>query len=226
MTYGKAPEDLGEVNLHLPEVMYYLYLPLKLAGQPVINHFPDNLKGIKGIADILLKIYYDIGREAWVDNNIYITIKKMFVSPSVTANRPGWHADGFGTDDLNYVWYDCLPTEFSVGSNFKITEGDHIKSLEEFESQAHKNPLMIYPNTHLLKLDPYVVHRVAMAKEQMMRTFIKVSVSKDEYNLKDNSINHGMNYKWERYDRDMVRNNPATAQKDSYKPTPVDDHLV
>lgn len=224
MTYGKAPEDLGEIKLHLPEVMYYLYLPLKLRGQMVIEHLPANLKGIKGIADILLKIYYDIGPKEWVDNNIYITIKKMFVSPSVTANRPGWHADGFGTDDLNYIWYDCLPTEFSVGPNFNITEGDHVKSLEEFEEQAGKNPMVIYPNTHLLKLDPYVVHRVAMAKEQMMRTFIKVSVSKDQYNLKDNSINHELDYNWKTYDRAMVRNDPNAAQKDSY--TPVDDHFA
>lgn len=220
--YGKAPEDLGLINVSLPEVMYYLYLPIKLRGIEHI-HLPQPLHPL---SELIRAVARDLGDQAWLDNYIYITVKKMFVSPSVTANRPGWHADGFDTDDLNYVWYDCLPTEFAVGPNFNITEGDHVKSLQEFESQANKNVNTIYPNKHLLKLDPYVVHRVATAHEQMMRTFVKISVSKDQYNLKDNSINHGLAYNWKTYDRATVRNDPASAQKDSYEPTPKDNHFA
>lgn len=221
-TYGKAPTDLGKVEVQLPEVAYYLYLPIKLKGTLGVV-LPTALLPLKPILD---EVRMDLGHEVWRDNNIYLTAKKMFVSPSVTANRPGWHADGFGTEDLNYVWYDCLPTEFAVGKNFSITEGDHVKSLLEFEEQAGDNTLCTYQNRTLLKLDPYVVHRVATAHEQMMRTFVKVSVSKDEYNLKDNSINHELKYSWKKYSRSMVRNDPTAAQKDSYSPTPIDDHFA
>lgn len=221
-TYGAKPWDLGEINVALPEVYYCLYLPISLKGESRLV-LPQALAPLMPIVDA---IYKDLGPEAWDNNYVYLTCKKMFVSPTITANRPGWHADGFGSDDLNYVWYDCLPTEIAEGNNFNITEGDHVRSLFEFETQAQRNVITTYPNKHLIKLDPYVVHRVAVAHEQMMRTFVKVSVSKDQYNLKDNSINHEMNYNFKLYDREMVRNSPQVAQADSYKPGPDDDHFA
>jgi hypothetical protein len=223
MTYGKAPDILGRIDVALPEVMYYLYLPISLRGQ-VGMYVPTPLRPLK---PLIRAVQNNLGTTAWQDNYIYITVKKMFCSPSVTANRPGWHADGFGTDDLNYVWYDSLPTEFCTGP-FKITEGDHVKSLQEFEDQAGNYldfKLVTYPCNTLLRLDSKVVHRVAMATEQIMRTFVKISVSKDQYNLKDNSINHDLSYSWQQHDRDAVRNNPSTAQADSYKIV-QDDHFV
>ena len=42
-TYGKAPDDLGEVDVSLPEVMYYLYLPISVPGT-LGYHIPDQLK--------------------------------------------------------------------------------------------------------------------------------------------------------------------------------------
>lgn len=220
-TYGAKPWDLGEVDVSLPEVYYCLYLPISLAGRDDFT-IPKPLLPLR---PLIYKVAQDLPWDEWKSNYIYLTVKKMFCSPSVTANRPGWHADGFGSDDLNYVWYDCLPTEIAEGVNFNITEGDHIKSLEEFEAQAQKNNIVTYPNKHLIKLDSKVVHRVAAAHEQLMRTFVKISVSKDQYNLKDNSINHDLNVKWKQYDRAMVRNTPQTAQSDSYKPVPEDDHF-
>lgn len=220
-TYGAEPWDLGLIDVTLPEVYYCLYLPISLPGHAGIK-IPVPLRPISALIHEVMK---DLTSEEWIRSYVYLTCKKMFVSPDITANRPGWHADGFGSDDLNYVWYDCLPTEVAVGNNFNITEGDHVKSLQEFESQAQKNLLVTYPNKHLIKMDPYVVHRVAVAKEQMMRTFVKISVSKDQYNLKDNSINHELYYNFKLYDRTMVRNSPQTAQTDSYKPVPEDDHF-
>lgn len=221
MKYGNLPADLGPLRVVLPEVMYYLYLPVKLVGAEDVT-IPRQLFPIIGLLD---RIRDDLGHEMWISNNIYVTAKKMFVSPTVTANRPGWHADGFGTNDLNYVWYDCLPTLFN-NSTFTITEGDHVKSLREFEDQALPKNNVVYPSGHLLRLDSSVVHAVAPAEEQMMRTFIKVSVSPDPYNLKDNSINHQLEYNWQQYDRAVVRNDPNHAQRDSYRPpTPVDDHF-
>lgn len=215
--YG-LPIDLGEVDVELPEVAYYLYLPIKLKGQP-FDRIPRMLLPLSRLLD---RVYVDLGPDKWKESYVYLTVKKMFVGGGVTANRPGWHADGFGTEDLNYVWYDCVPTLFNT-SEFVITD-DHIKSLEEFAQQALPENDVVYPVRHLLRLDSSVVHRVADQDEQIMRTFVKISVSKDIYNLKDNSINHELEYSWPVYDRKLVRNDPTQAQKDSY--TPVDDHLV
>lgn len=224
--YGKLPKDLGLCDLKaFEEVMYYLYLPLKLAGTERIPAIPHRLRPI---APLLLAIFNDLRKDfdanAWKDNNIYITAKRMYCGQGTTPNRPGWHADGFGTEDLNYVWYDCVPTVFNT-SEFKITEGDHVKSLLEFDAQALPENDVVFPVRHLLRLDPHVVHRVAdVPAEQVMRTFIKISVSKDRYNLKDNSRNPDLPTGWTYYDRAKVRNDPASTQKDSY--TPTDDHLV
>lgn len=216
-TYGKLPEMLGCCHLRpFEEVMYYLYLPLKLAGMPVIPAIEPRLRPI---GPLLLAIYNDLGREKWVENNIYVTAKRMFCGAGSTPNRPGWHADGFGTEDLNYIWYDSVPTIFNI-SRFNITEGDHVKSLQEFDAQARPENNVVLPVRHLLRLDPYVVHRVAdTPEEQIMRTFIKISVSKERYNLKDNSRNPDLPTNWKYYDRATVRNDPTSAQKDSYNPT-------
>ena len=222
--YGKAPVNLGHINLELPEVMYYLYLPIKFQGQGKM--FLE--QRLWPLFPLLNAIRNDVGERAWFDNYVYVTVKKMFVSPQVTANRPGWHADGFGTNDLNYIWYDELPTLFAEGEDFHITEGDHIKSLEEFERDANSpaNKIVTYQPKTLLKLDPYVVHAVdTNVKEQIMRTFVKVSISRDRYNLKDNSINPLLPTRWKMYDRANVRNDPNQAQKDSYTP-PEDDHFA
>lgn len=212
MSYGKPPVDLGYVEVNLPEVMYYLYLPISMAGDSGL-YLPQALLPIR---NLIAAIRLDLGGVKWRDNYIYVTIKRMYVGEGISPNRPGWHADGFGSDDLNYLWMDELPTEFSIGE-FNITD-DHLISLKEFEEQAPKNEIVTYPLKHALKLDPFVIHRVAKATDQVMRTFIKVSVSKQKYNLKDNSINHAISYDWERHDRDKVRNDPNFAQGDSYEP--------
>ena len=70
----------------------------------------------------------------------------------------------------------------------------------------------MHPPYFLLKLDEFCVHRVQEAKEQMMRTFIKISISKNRYNLKDNSINHDLSYSWPLTDRIAGRNAPAADE--------------
>lgn len=224
MNYGNPPIALGEIDVQLNEVMYYLYLPIKLAGSNEIA-MPDSLQPLWPLVDVINKDLLKMG--PMDDLYMYVTVKKMFVGGGVTANRPGWHADGFGTDDLNYIWYDCVPTVFNA-SRFNITEGDHVKSLQEFAEQALPENDVVFPCRHLLRLDPSVVHRVAEVEEQVMRTFIKVSVSKDKYNLKDNSINRLLNYDWKKYDRATVRNDPNRAQRDSVVEdhNPPDDHFA
>jgi hypothetical protein len=183
------------------------------------------------VAPLLSAISRDLTPEQYRDSYIYLTIKKMFVGGGVTANRPGWHCDGFMSDDLNYVWYDCVPTLFT-GHNPVIT-ADHTESLKELERMDWllRTRLVTYPAKHLLRLDDKVIHAVETdIPNQIMRTFVKITVSKDRYNLKDNSKNPLLPDDGEFYDRTMVRNDPCHAQSDVYDPskcsTPVDDHLV
>ena len=205
--------------LHPTEVTYCLYMPVSTPDNPniMLNYVerPD-------LAFVLPLIHRIREIEAGVfkDRYVYLTAKRMYVGPAVTPNRPGWHADGFGTDDINYIWYDCLPTILSSGE-FYVDEDD-AKSLAQFEEQAERQPIYtIAPNT-LIRLTPAHVHRVQIPTEQMMRTFVKVSLSKEQYNLAGNSTNPAIKV-WRTYPREVVRNSPISSNKDFHNP--IDPHL-
>lgn len=222
LTDFKLPTDLGEFNIKAEEVMYYLYLPLKKPGEnALILPNEPRLNFIHPLLWAVMKDEPDRLREEY----LYLTAKKMFVGGGVTANRPGWHADGFMSDDLNYVWSDCVPTIFNSGK-FDISP-DHLLSLKEFEEQADESLNLVYPDRHLLKLDDKVIHRVNTdVPQQVMRTFVKITLSKNRFNLKDNSRNPRVADDGVFYDRAMARNDPHQAQADHYKANPKDDHFA
>lgn len=223
ITKFSQPKGLGHFPIKSEQVLYYLYYPVKWPGLSGVS-VPRQLAFA---TPLLLKVLED-EPERTRNEYIYITAKKMYIGGGVTANRPGWHCDGFMSDDLNYVWYDNTPTVFNCGQ-FSISP-DHKLSLEEFALQARAKYDYICPNEHLLKLDSSVIHRVNLdVPEQIMRTFVKLTVSKERFNLKDNSINYAMIRELGElpmYDRAIARNDPYQAQKDSYTPPVIDDHLI
>lgn len=78
--------------------------------------------------------------------------------------------------------------------------------------------LRTYPDKHLLRLDNTVLHRSPTGFEAGMRTFVKVSLSRDRYNLKGNSVNHLLpETHWPLVDRQEVRNHPAFKNSDFIK---------
>lgn len=218
LTHFTQPVDLGELPLSLDQVCYYLYFPVSAPGRGIVL---DEHR-LSPLYPLLMKVFKDEPKRC-AEEYVYLTVKKMYVGGGVTANRPGWHCDGFLSDDLNYVWFDSAPTVFNSGS-FSITP-DHVLSLAEFDGQAAAKDNYHGPCNHLLKLDSTVIHRVNTdIPEQIMRTFIKVTVSKNRFNLKDNSKNHLLPLAGPLYDRALVRNDPHQAQADTYTP-PVDDHF-
>lgn len=222
MKYGNPPKMIGHFPLSFPEVMYYLYLPLKVPGVDKME-FGDDFARLKPLGRMLYAIYED-DKEFWNQCYVYATVKRMVVGNGITPNRPGWHADGFGTDDRNYIWYDSVPTVFNMTPNLHISN-DHLLSLEQFEKQVDPRYDAVYPCEHLLRLDPSVVHRVGdTPADTVMRTFVKISLSKNQYNLKDNSINQVLSKGWKFYDRSIVRNDPTAAQRDYH--VPKDDHFA
>lgn len=202
MYYGTSPDDLGLVDIECPEMMYYQYLPVFIPENPQGFSMPNNLKWMIPLFNkALTQIPYPDRLEYYA----YITVKSMYCTPG-TSNRPGWHSDGFGTNDINYIWYDSMPTEFCI-QEFDLSP-DHIESMKEMEEQADIDNIEIYPNKHLLELDEFVIHRCAVNATPGYRTFVKISFSKERYNLKGNSHNYGLSYKWDMIERQQERNHP------------------
>jgi hypothetical protein len=228
LTDFHLPQDLGEFDVQSEEVMYYLYLPISLPGMDNCV-LPD--KRLEFLAPLIRAVIED-EPDRFKKEYLYVTTKKMFVGGGVTANRPGWHCDGFMSSDLNYVWYDCVPTVF-IDGKFSITP-DHVESLHQFSEQcepgssygAEYPKLVTYPNKKLLKLDDKVIHKVEThVPEQVMRTFVKFTMSPNRFNLKDNSQNPLLPVAGPLYERARVRNDPHQAQRDYYRPEPVDHHF-
>lgn len=209
--YGAAPEDLGLIELSSPELMLWLYCPVKLPGQWCIN-LPDNLAKF---AQILQAVHEDIAGRRWWHSHVYLTAKTLFVKPGDPGNRPGWHSDGFLTNDLNYIWSDSNPTVFWVPDEKVAFTADHGASLGEMDRIAEADPSnhRRYPDKHLLRLDQTVIHKVEQDITAGTRTFVKVSVSEHRYALLGNSINHRLAPDWTYKPRNEQRNCPTGNDK-------------
>jgi hypothetical protein len=194
--YGAAPVDLGEFDLDTSEMMFWLYCPIKIPGK-VAEIYPDQLEKyvhlINAVYDDVCKTY---GQCRWKDSYVYLSAKITHVTPDAPGNRPGWHSDGFLTDDLNYIWADRNPTEFFIArSPYRVT-ADHAESLRQFQVIA--DPTMLYGTerlehakvNHLYRLDQTNIHRVSLNVESGKRAFLKVSISDKPYVQLGNSINH------------------------------------
>lgn len=205
--YGAPPIDLGLIDISPKEMMFWLYCPVKLPGMLSMS-VPDNLRQFGP----LLRAARDDASEVWRDNYVYITAKTLFVSADNPGNRPGWHSDGFMTDDLNYIWSDCNGTLFWEPQNRVSFVQDHMDSLAEMQAAAHVGPHTVYPDKHLLRLDQTVIHRVADVKTPRVRSFVKISVSRDRYDLVGNSVNHELAPDWKYFERNADRNAPAKAE--------------
>lgn len=194
--FSKAPQVLGQFDLCCPEMMFIQYLPLKMANSPLILT-PDNLKWIEPLYEEIICEF---------DDYVYVTAKCMYQTQGDSYNRLGFHIDGYGTEDINYVWSDCNPTEFYV-QEFNLPD-DHEGSMKAMAEQALCTAQVIHPPLTLLRLDNTMVHRVSPYGREGMRTFVKLSVSKNKYALKGNAHNYLFDYDWKMVDRNVERNCP------------------
>lgn len=204
--YGVRPGDLGFADFTFKEMMFWLYCPIKIRRrEPTI--IPDNLSQFKPLVSMVRDV---LSGDRWFDSYIYLTAKTLWVTADNPGNRPGWHSDGFMSDDLNFVWSDCNGTLFWEPDILVDFTQDHVASLAEMEKAAEPDTEyhVTYPDKHLLMLDERVIHRVADVKKPGMRTFVKISVSKSRYNLVGNSINHNLGTDWEYVERAEERNHP------------------
>jgi hypothetical protein len=168
-----------------------VYMCIKQAGSSEYS-IPNNLKELvhSVISDI-----YTLSPELY-DNDwtkyCYLTIKKMYVQPNSYGNREGFHIDGFLSDQENFIWSDCeaTPTEVSIGK-FELSN-NHETSLAEMMVQASYNFTEQLKPFNLYDMNQNVVHRPTenLTNEAVLRTFIKVTYSKELFNCVGNAWNY------------------------------------
>lgn len=200
---GNAPYIKGVRELKCPEFLYVQYLPVAMKGSCEFK-IPENLQWLK-------ELVYDAVADKAVpcgdDYYIYVTAKHMYHEAGQFPNRPQWHIDGYGSDDLNFIWSDSSPTEFCVQQ--MTLSDDHNLSIQQMEFLARDIYVRTYPAGTFMRLDNTVVHRVAPVKKSGFRTFVKISISKNIYNLKGNAHNHLFDYNWDMKERSEERNHPT-----------------
>jgi hypothetical protein len=199
MIAGTAPVRIGRIAVKASEMMFVQYMPIHLPERG--TRVPPHLMCFEPLIAVAL-------RERRPDQYVYLTAKHLYVTPGNVGNRPGWHTDGFGTDDINYIWCDRVPTEFCV-QPFELSD-DCDESMAQMEAQARYENIRTYGENMLLRLDSAVVHRPPVLVEPNgYRTFVKVSISRDLYNLEGNAHNYLFDYDWPMVPRDVKRNHPS-----------------
>jgi len=219
--YSGHPLAIANLQLEAEEFQHVVYMPIRskptygsrfmplvsipdglMWAYPAVAAVMDHLKGYR-CPDLLTDWY------------VYLTVKRSWVEAGTAGNREGWHIDGYGSNgDKNFIWCDSVPAEVLKGT-FSLPT-DHAECLSRLEYLGSK------AGTHHLShhcLEPFQlydlgqsVHRCATAKVSGMRTFLKVSVSRDKYDLKGNARNPLLpSTHWPLKDRQGTRNHP-TAQ--------------
>lgn len=212
MIYGNLPTDLGLVDISPKEMLFHMYMPISLPGSSEF-FLPDHLSAFR---PLIIKAREDEPTR-FRDEYVYLTAKTLWVSGEYIGNRPGWHSDGFGTNDLNYIWADRAPTEFLWNCAEDIDKFDFEgHDCDQFYGWCQVAEDLVgktwdieeYDDKHLLKLDPSVIHRSPVDFEDGMRSFAKVSISPDQYNLEGNASNYLLDLDWKMKPRNVDRNHP------------------
>ncbi len=209
MKYGELPTVLGIFEVECEEMMFYQYLPIKMPNetQPI---YEQRLKCFdKLIGAICCDFIGEFGLDNYVNSYVYLTAKYLYQTPNCSFNRTGWHSDGFLTDDINYIWCDKYPTIFNK-TDFDLPLND-LLSMEEMEKQAMPFNDVTYKENQILRLNQFNIHKVAPIEKGGMRTFLKVSISKDKYDLIGNSHNYLLEYNWQMKQRNEIRNIPQSV---------------
>ena len=213
--HSTVPESLGEFHLHNKEYMQFLYYPIKLAGSFILEMEP-RLQFLNHLVTTAL-LNENKGKDFdWLKRQyVYLTVKQTFLPLGGVQNRPGMHSDGFMTNDVQYLWYDRVPTEFMIG-DFEVLTDDSLalQELNNFHTSLVAGKLgpenyLVRPEPfHLYRIDHNHIHRPTVALEAGPRLFVHLSISEHRYAQEGNSHNYGLNYDWEMTPRKKNRNQP------------------
>jgi len=212
--YGSAPKLVTELKCESEEMFFYQYLPIRMVDKGSAILLPKQLEFLRDLVNEAAKDFInEFGSEEYYKSYMYLTVKRLYVSTGRNLNREGWHSDGFGTNDINYIWCDSVPTEYFEDILYFVPT-ECSEALEYFDNLGKlfsQSCMTDKINTNALyRLDETVIHSVGYyIGNPIIRTFVKVSFSRDKYNLKGNSHNYLFDYKWEMKDRELERNHPS-----------------
>jgi len=197
---------IEEINLDVKETFSYLYMPIKFPEHIIVSlKMEERLRCVSPLIGRSISDFIgEYGLDRYVDSYVYITCHNLFQADA-PYNRPGYHADGFGTNDINYIWSNKQPTIFNDGP-FSLSVDD-TKSMQEMEDQARQENDYCYNDNSLVRLTPKDVHKVGTFVPGM-RCFFKISFSKDQYRLEGNTHNYLLDYDWNMLPRKKERNTP------------------
>lgn len=214
------PHSLGDFELKNKEYMQYLYYPFIIPGNRIAT-LEKRLHCFWPMIDAALGHYLLNFDKHFQSEDFYgyLTVKQTFVPVDIHQNRPGWHSDGFGTRDVQYIWYDKFPTEFMIG-NFEVSADDVLSMLEmeafgdriawESTGDVPGNTGYLYrpPAKEIYCIDHNHIHRTTAATESGSRAFVKITFSDHQYAQQGNSKNYELNYDWNEAPRKAFRNQP------------------
>jgi hypothetical protein len=206
-SYGSKPTLIRNIDIQCKEMMFYQDMLIKdtCRGVWVVE---NRLKIFSHLIRDCAKDFIDnFGPVQYARNYMYLSAKHLFQPANQSYNRPGWHSDGFGSDDINYIWSNKFPTVFN-NSTFNLSNDDKL-SMDEMAEQALPENDFTYPDNSLVRLDQYNIHRVATNTPAGFRTFVKVTFSKSRFNLLGNAHNYELDYTWQMKPRGIDRNVPA-----------------
>jgi hypothetical protein len=203
--YGQLPEVIGNFETNSKELLWFQYLPIKMS-KCTLYKVEERLYEFCPLINIVIKDYIKtFGLKDFLDSYIYLTAKRQYQKKNYGFNREGFHSDGYNSLDINYIWASSQPTIFNT-SKFNLSQDDKL-SLKEMEEQADPQNNITFPLNSILRLNQYVIHKVGEIEEGV-RTFVKISFSKDKYDLEGNSHNYLLGYNWEMRPRNKERNIP------------------
>lgn len=206
--YGELPKVIDVIPTLCNEMLFYqdMLIKQKRSTQFLIEPRLDNYNRIiQSAVNDFISIF---GIEEYLNTYVYLSAKNLFQPMREPYNRPGWHTDGFMSNDITYIWCDSNPTIFNH-SKFTLTQ-DHVKSILEMEEQANPENNMSYLENTLIRINQYNVHKVADVEEARMRAFVKVSFSRDKFDLIGNTHNYELTYDWQMKPRNQNRNVPQS----------------
>ncbi len=86
-------------------------------------------------------------------------------------------------------------------------------SINQMNAQTKPENNFTYDDNTLLRLDQFVIHKASDTPYKGVRTFVKISFSKDKYDLEGNSHNYLLNYNWTMRPRQNYRNIPQLIEQ-------------
>lgn len=179
-----------------------LNMPIKMPGSEI--RIPRELEQFR---EFLQKI---IDHERAVNPEMdgfytYLTVDQNAVKRGTTHRRPGVHIDGVQGERYKvklppehlYSASDRLGTVF-YDQAFDLTSLDPAKQHvhAELERQAREENAQAVPDFDISFWDSYSVHRADIAREDLIRTFIRVEFSKKQYDSEGDTPNPLFDYAW------------------------------